>query len=139
MVKFRRLNPTKENLKLLKALQKLCLPYDSPYFSPKACYWVGYWIKTPVAFCIVAPSLHWVDCVYLARAGVAPEFRGQGLQKRMISLREKWARAKKYKWAVTDTTGNPPSANSLIARGYRLYEPSAPWGLSTAIYWRKKL
>jgi GNAT superfamily N-acetyltransferase len=139
MVKFRRTSLNTKNLKLIKTLQKTCLPYDSPYLNRKAWYWIGYWRSTPVAFCVLAPSIRWADCVYLARAGVVPEFQGRGLQKRMITIREKWARKHGYKWAITDTSENPPSANSLISRGYRLYEPTVPWGLSRAIYWRKKL
>lgn len=124
---------------MLRALQKTCLPYDSVYTETKAWYWVGYYHQTPVAFCALAPSIRWNDCVYLARAGVVPEFRGHGLQKRMIELRERWARKNGYRWAVTDTTDNPASSNSLIARGYRLYEPTVAWGPTRAIYWRKKL
>lgn len=139
MVKFKRVKPTKENMKVLRDLQKLCLPADRPYDSPYAWYWLGFWGQTPVAFCIMSPSIRWSNCVYLARSGVAPEFQGQGLQKKMILIREKWARKHKYEWAITDTTENPQSANSLISRGYKVYEPKKPWGLRRAIYWRKKL
>ena len=139
MVKFKRVKLTKENLKVLKSLQKMCLPLDSPYVEQNGWYWLGFWNQTPVAFCIMAPSIRFSDCVYLARAGVLQEFQGRGLQKKMITLREKWARKHGYKWSITDTSENPPSANSLISRGYRLYEPNNPWGLARAIYWRKKL
>jgi GNAT superfamily N-acetyltransferase len=139
MVKFKRTIITPKNLKMIKALQKTCLPADSPYLNKTAWYWIGYWHQTPVAFCVLAPSIQWGDCVYLARSGVVPEFRGYGLQKKMITIRERWARKHGFRWSVTDTSENPPSANSLISRGYRLYEPSNPWGLSRAIYWRKKL
>ena len=139
MVKFRQVPFTAENMKELRQLQKLCLPYDSPYRDKKAWYWIGYWKDVPVAFCVLAPSVRWSDCVYMARSGVIPAFRGKGLQKRMIVIRERWARRKGYKWSVTDTSENPPSANSLISRGYRIYEPTVTWGLATAIYWRKRL
>ena len=139
MVKFRRLALTPENSKLLRLLQKTCLPHDSPYLNKRAWYWVGFWNGTPVCFCVLAPSVRWADCVYLARAGVVPEFQGKGLQKRMITIREKWARKQGFVWAVTDTSENPASANSLISRGYRMYEPTVAWGLSRALYWRKRL
>jgi GNAT superfamily N-acetyltransferase len=139
MVLFRRIALNPANAKLLKGLQRTCLPHDKPYMNANAWYWIGYHGPTPVAFCVLAPSVQWSDCVYLARAGVIPALRGRGLQKKMITLRERWARRKGFKWAVTDTSENPPSANSLIARGYRLYDPSSPWGLSRALYWRKRL
>ena len=139
MVVFKRILLTPKNKKLFASLQKTCLPYDSVYTETKAWYWVGYFNKTPIAFCVLAPSLQWSDCVYLARAGVVKEFRGRGLQKRMISIRERWARKQGYKWIVSDTTENPASANSLIGRGYKIYEPSNPWGFKHSLYWRKRL
>jgi GNAT superfamily N-acetyltransferase len=139
MVKFRKTPLNPKTVKLLRSLQKECLPLDAPYLEATGWYWVGFWGETPVAFCVLAPSKRWGDCVYLARAGVVPEFQGRGLQKRMISIRERHARKLGYKWSVTDTAENPASANSLISRGYKIYEPSETWGLSRAIYWRKRL
>lgn len=139
MLKFKRLPLTAKNIKLLRVLQKACLPVDAPYLEISGWYWIGCWNNTPIAFCILAPSLQWSDCVYLARAGVLREFRGRGLQKRMITIRETLARKKGYVWSVSDTTENPASSNSLIAKGYKVYEPANPWGFKYSLYWRKKL
>jgi len=76
---------------------------------------------------------------YLKRAGVLPVARGQGLQRRMITVREAQARRLELKEMLTDTTDNPASANTLIRAGYRLFTPASPWGLPGALYWRKKL
>jgi GNAT superfamily N-acetyltransferase len=70
---------------------------------------------------------------------VLPEARGQGLQRRLIGARERHARALGMAWLVTDTYQNPASSNSLIAAGYRLYEPAQPWGARGTLYWRKRL
>jgi hypothetical protein len=40
---------------------------------------------------------------------------------------------------ITDTYLNPASSNSLISCGFRLFEPSNPWGARGTLYWRKKL
>jgi hypothetical protein len=40
---------------------------------------------------------------------------------------------------VTDTHDNPASANSLIARGFKLFDPTKPWGATGTLYWRLKL
>lgn len=139
MVTFKQVRLSKESKATLHKMQKACLPHDRAYFPDKGTYWIGYDADTPVAFCIVAPSVRWIDAVYLARAGVLPSHRGYGLQKRMISIRERWARRNGYVWAVTDTAENPASANSLIAKGYRMFDPSKPWALDYSLYWRKRL
>lgn len=138
-VRFKQIKLDKEVKATLHKMQRVCLPHDRPYFPNRGTYWIGYDRGEPIAFCIVAPSLRWGDTVYLARAGVMPSHRGQGLQKRMILIRERWARRNGYTWAITDTAENPASANSLITRGYRMFDPSDPWGLDYSVYWRKKL
>jgi GNAT superfamily N-acetyltransferase len=76
--------------------------------------------------------------VYLCRAGVAPEARGLGLQKRLISARVGWARRIGAKGCMTYTIDNPPSQNNLIACGFRTFTPSYAWGGSRATYWIKR-
>ena len=76
---------------------------------------------------------------YLARAGVLPEFRGQGLQKRLIKVREEFAREHGMPALICDTCDNPASANSLIACGFKMFQPQEPWGLPRSVYWRKFL
>lgn len=139
MVRFKRIKLDKSIKSTLREMQKICLPEDRPYFSERSTYWVGFDDQKPVAFCIASPSVRWSDTVYLARSGVLPSHRGQRLQKRMISIRERWARRNGYVWAITDTAENPASANSLISMGYRMFDPSQPWGLDYSLYWRKQL
>ena len=93
----------------------------------------------PVAFGILEPSKQWRDTAYLSRAGVLPAWRGQGLQRRLIALRERVARNKGFVWMISDTTDNVPSSNNLIKAGYKLIEPSAPWANTDSLYWTKKL
>jgi GNAT superfamily N-acetyltransferase len=70
---------------------------------------------------------------------VLPEFRGQGLQKRLIRIRLKTAKAIGMNWAVTDTYDNPASGNNMIACGFKLFIPSDPWGVGRTLYWRKRI
>ena len=76
-----------------------------------------------VAFGILEPSQQWLDTVYLSRAGVLPAWRGQGLQRRLIALRERLARRQGFVWMISDTTDNVPSSNNLIKAGYKLIAP----------------
>lgn len=96
--------------------------------------------REPIAFAGMVPSTLGPGIGYLKRVGVLPEYRGQGLQRRLIRVRE--MRAKQHGWyrLVTDTTDNVPSANSLIKAGYRLFDPGAHWwGFAHSLYWTKNL
>ena len=129
-----------EIVDLLTLLQKTCLPYDKIYPLTKE-YWHVVFSETgeAVGFGGIVPSTRWADTMYLCRAGVAPAHQGQGLQKRLIRQRLKVAKRLGMNWVISDTNQNPASANSLIAMGFKMFEPSKPWGLKTALYWKYKI
>lgn len=93
----------------------------------------------PVAFCGLTHAVSTPGAGYLKRAGVLKAYRGSGLQRRLITVREHKARALGLTTMLTDTTENPPSANSLIRAGYKIFEPTYRWAFSYSIYWRKAL
>lgn len=124
---------------LLRRMQVAILPGDTPFDTAQGAWWVAFDGDLPAAFGGWTPSVRWSDAAYLCRAGVVVSHRGQGLQKRLIGARERHARAQGMAWAITDTRSNPASSNSLIACGYRLFEPAKPWSARGALYWRKKL
>ena len=128
-----------ENKQLLKVMQKACLPADSLYFPEDGVWWVAYRKDTPVGFSCLSPSQQLEDGIYLGRCGVLKAYRGYGIQRQMIRLRIQWARRHGYKWAVSDTTDNIPSANNLISCGFRLYTPKITYSFARALYWRKRL
>lgn len=125
---------------VLLYLQKKCLPSDEPYDVSKGHWWIAYTEDgRPVAFAGITRSTPWYNCGYLCRAGVIDEFTGHGLQKRLIAVREKKAKALGWEWIITDTTDNPASANSLINAGFKIYSPSVKWAYKHSIYWRKRI
>jgi len=76
-------------------------------------------------------------CLFV-RAWVHKDYRGQGLQKKMIKLRVK--SAYDCHIAITYTTAdNPPSANSLISQGFKLYLPEYAYGGKEMLYFQKEL
>jgi hypothetical protein len=124
---------------LLRYMQRQILPADNVICPSNGWWWVAYLKDEACAFACLMPSASWEDTVYLARAGVIMHHEGNGLQKKLIRARCKFARQLGKVWAVSDTTDNPASANSLIAEGFRMFEPSKPWGAERTIYWRKSL
>lgn len=124
---------------ILVELQRACLPHDSLYFPDEGVWWLAYHRHTPIAFACAAPSQQTPQGVYLGRCGVTPAARGKGVQRKLIRVRLAWAKRNGYKWAVSDTTDNVPSANNLIACGFRLYEPAVPYSFARAVYWKKRL
>jgi GNAT superfamily N-acetyltransferase len=103
-------------------------------------WWIGWHRRSaaPAAFCGVVQSSLDEGAAYLKRAGVVPAHHGQGLQRRMIRIRERCARRLGFVRMITDTTDNHRSANNLIAEGYRLWAP-LPWAWEHSLYWTKAL
>lgn len=136
-IRFIQVDPDEDDIReVLVEMQKECLPADSLYFPPTGTWWIGYYGLIPVAFCCVSPSQQRPDGCYLGRSGVIPAYRGNGLQRRMIRLRVRWAKRNGYRVVVTDTTDNIPSANNLMACGFKLYMPRIVYGNPRALYWK---
>jgi hypothetical protein len=90
-------------------------------------WWLCFYGKHAGAFAGSIQSERHEDAGYLCRAGVLPWYRGHRLQRRLLRVREGFARRLGWRWTRTDTTDNIASANSLIAAGYRLFQPAVPW------------
>ena len=123
----------------LSVLQKKCLPNDKPYDTTSGYWWIATKNGVDIGFAGLVHSSRWSDCCNLVRAGVVPDHRGQGLQKKFIRVRIRQAKALKMNWIVTSTYDNPASANSLIACGFKMFNPSKPWMAKHTSYWRLKL
>jgi GNAT superfamily N-acetyltransferase len=97
-----------------------------------------YWLvrdedRKPVGFCSCRPSIERKDTVFLSRVALLPEARGNGLQRRMIRTRLRWARSEGYTRALTYTwLTNIASQRSLIREGFMPYRPFWIWEGSIA-------
>lgn len=132
-------NKSKRFQNTLNRLQKEILPSDELCDVTVGYWWIVYTESNkPVGFAGMKQSSQWTDCIFLHRAGIAYEHTGRGLQKRLIKARLNKAKNMGFNWAVTDTTKNPASSNSLINCGFKLFEPSKPWGWSHTNYWKFK-
>lgn len=137
-VSIRRVDPNDDLIEdTLLELQKICLPDDKVFEPSDGYWWIAYAGDLPIAFAGLTASRSQHRGGYLCRAGVVPGYRGLGLQRRLIRVRERFAKKLGWKVLVTDTFMNPSSSNNLISCGYRQFSPDIPWGYQTAQYWRK--
>lgn len=105
-------------------------------------WWIAYdGFDEPAGFCGMVESVHFPGKRgYLCHAGVLPEHRGRGLQKRMIRVRLAAARRLGWGSVVSDTLeGNAVSANNLIECGFRMYEPVVKYAAAGSAYWIRRL
>lgn len=75
----------------------------------------------------------------LTMCGIAEEYRGLKLQRRLIRARYNYAKRNALQRVVTYTTTNPPSENNLIDCGFKLYRPKNKWAGAYANYWYKNI
>lgn len=139
--RIRRVDPDDFHDELME-MQRVCLPNSAPIEFNGADdaddWWLAFVDDVPAGFASMRPSVAFSLTGYLSRAGVAPEFRGNGLQKRLIRARESFARRHGWQWLVTDSF-NPVSANNLMDCGYRAYAPAQPWAFAYSTYWRRRI
>jgi len=102
-------------------------------------WWIAFDDGVPCAFANMNPSVRWEQTGHLSIAGVMPEWRGQGLQKRLIMKRVAYARKLGWHTVITDTiNSNAPSMRSLIACGFRPYNPKVEWAdKDSSVYWKR--
>jgi GNAT superfamily N-acetyltransferase len=70
---------------------------------------------------------------------VLPAYRGRGLQRKLIAIRERKAKRLGFTATYSDTYCNPHSSNNLIASGYRMFTPPVEYGAEGTCYWKKNL
>ena len=130
-------------------LDRICFPVDEPPSIVGAEWIIGWDCETPAAYCAWKTVEH--DGILVGfhyRGGVLPEYRGHGLQRQMLRLRETGMREQGLVAAVTYTDADgAASMRSLIAEGYRPYAPTPTTTLSGLgrlgrvgfVHWRKNL
>ena len=75
-------------------------------------------------------------CLFLNSAGVRYHWRGQGLHKRLIKVRTKYAKRNGLVAITYTSPDNIVSANNLISCGFKLYTPANEWVGPNFLYWR---
>jgi GNAT superfamily N-acetyltransferase len=125
---------------VLDKLDKEGFPDIPPYPKQGALWWV---VGDPAKDIVVGfAGLKCVghDTAFLCRAYVKRAYKGLGIHRDLIRVREKAARKLGCKFLITYTHPlNLNSANNLISCGMKLYNPSNPFGMTGALYFRKDL
>lgn len=130
--------------KALEALVFACFkPGDlhHTYKPDTGTWWLVWHQRDAVGFGAIQESVRWAATGYLALAGVLPEHRGHGLQRRLICTRLHYARQQSWRTVITESVyDNYTSANNLIDCGFRQFMPEVQWNpRSAVVYWRKEL
>jgi len=78
--------------------------------------------------------------LYLSRSGLLSGYRGRGLQRRFVRIRERFARQNKFQTVITYVhPENHSSFVTLIKMGYEIYDPEYDYVGDEFIYLRKNV
>ena len=127
----------------IKKLHKKIFPLDEWYDNKRSIYWLvtnDYGMH--VGFCMAVPAMYNPEILFLSRAGLINSVLGKGLHKRMISVRDRYARRESFHGVVTYTSiDNIAPAINLQRMGYRLYYPASNYAgkMGEVLYWYKSL
>ena len=128
-----------EKLRAFNALDDH-FPALTPHHLENGFWWLVHLAGEAAAFGGLVPFEPFPKTGYLKRAYVLPEHRGNGLQGRLLAIREQKARGLKWTHLVSECAStNAPSANNFIRAGFRVCEPEQRWGAPGSIYWVKEI
>ena len=131
--------PRQYHLDLLDGMDRICFPRDDPYPKRGSYWWIVWDAREPVGFAGLR-VLRKENAGFLCRVGVLQRAIGRGIQRRLISVRERMAKRLGLQHLITYTgPGSHASAVNLLRCGYEIYTPSWCWGVRGAIYFRKDL
>lgn len=126
-------------LKILDDLDLKLFPDCSVHDKRFGYWWAVFQGKEVVAFAGLDPTREF-DRGFLCRVGVLKSHRGLGLQRRLIKIRERFAKKIGMSRLVSYCSyENLISCNNLIKSGYTRYKPSYEYGTENAIYFEKYL
>ena len=105
-------------------------------FKSNRDWWVSVIDSEIVAYC---------GCIYadgiciMNRAWVHKDYRGKGMQRKMIIKRIEAAKMQCNTIITYTTADNIHSSNNLIKCGFKLYNPEYAYGGRNMLYWIKEI
>ena len=123
---------------LISQLNSCIFPEDSLEIKKQTHAWIV-WVKgDAVGFCTL--DLFGKHYAFHSRAGLMSEARGFNLQKRMLSVRERYAKRAGCKAVITYTLiDNIYSIANLQNMKYKIYIPEYQYVGGDCLYWIKNL
>jgi ribosomal protein S18 acetylase RimI-like enzyme len=107
--------------------------------SNQVAFWLVFLGNEPVGYCSVNPSIYHSDALFLSSAGVLPDHQGNGLHRRMIRTRVRYAKKHGYRRVITYTAvWNDYSYMNLQKYGFKIYYPEEEDG-QIFLHWEYKL
>lgn len=110
----------------------------SDEFKSNREWWVIIDKKEIIAYCghsfIQFSTLN--HYIYFNRAWVRKDYRGKGIQKRLIKIRMKSAKKITHVILTYTMIDNYASINSLISCGFKIYEPEYKYISGNVLYFR---
>lgn len=122
------------DFELIKQLNDEIFPEDKLHIDEKTVAWIvtdeeGRY----AAFCTARKLIHGI--LYMDRGGVLPKFRKQGLHRKLISIREKYAKKHGFRKVITYVMkDNYASLFTLIRCDYKMYTPEYKYAGDNVIY-----
>lgn len=115
---------------IIKGLDRLCFPWDDPYDPRYAFWWIAWDGDAPIGYAGLKLLRDEPGTAFMCRVGVLAQYRGQGIGKRLIQSRVRWAKRNPNISALVTYTmrDNLASANNLLKLGFRLYNPEYQYG-----------
>ena len=132
-----RITKTK-NMKLILDLNHQIMPEDHLEIDEKTTAWIVKVDGEIAGFCTLREIGHHI--AYLDRGGVLPKHQGKGIHRRLIAVRERYARSRGMHKIITYVMPyNYPSMFTLVRCNYLKYKPEYPWAGTNIVYFIKEL
>lgn len=123
------------NKKLIENLHQQCFPGEDFYEHDKNKYWVAM-DRDGVALGFGIATDFGNGVYFLSRSGVLAKYRGKRIHERIIKVRIRDARRRKFKSVITYTAKeNHASVNNLIRCGFLSYTPADKYVGDDFNYW----
>jgi GNAT superfamily N-acetyltransferase len=122
------------DMDLIRSINDEIFTEDKLELDEKTVAWVA-WTEDekPAAFCTARKLTHGI--LYMDRGGVYSKYRKQGIHRKLIKVRENFAKKNGYSKVITYVMkDNFASLFTLVRCDYRMYTPEYLYAGSNVIY-----
>lgn len=128
------------DIELIKRMNEIIFPGEPLNVASNTYHWIARDNETgkPIGFCSCSDIGH--GTIFLSRAGVLRKYRGRGLQKKFIQIRERFCKYNEKTTIITYVSeDNYPSFVNLIKMNYKIYIPEWQYAGQGFFYFKKSV